>query len=196
MTLNPLNHKRLSSTSRIQSCPRLRNLPIRKYRPIPTRTSPPRPHDLFPRSHRQPPQIRRLPERRPPKDRGLPSPHPGWVIAQGLHRMTAPKPASRFFGSCLRTVRPAMAPSEHVIAIAVRNTLPEFLTTAAETSLRVKLIADRLDLSGPGGWGSPRAGGALWASPALPSVRFPLRLHIFIADRLDLSGTEARSLTG
>jgi hypothetical protein len=30
MTLNPLNHKRLSPTSRIQSCPRLLNLPFHR----------------------------------------------------------------------------------------------------------------------------------------------------------------------
>jgi hypothetical protein len=51
MTLNPLNHKRLSSTSRMSVGP-------------------------------MEPKLDSLPERRPPKDRGLPSPHPGWVIAQ------------------------------------------------------------------------------------------------------------------
>jgi hypothetical protein len=32
-------------------------------------------------------------------------------------------------------------------AIAMRNTLPEFLATAAKTSILVKFIRDRIDLS-------------------------------------------------
>jgi hypothetical protein len=38
--------------------------------------------------------------------------------------------------------------SDHqVVAVALRNTLPEFLATAAKTSVLVKFIRDRLDLS-------------------------------------------------
>jgi len=37
--------------------------------------------------------------------------------------------------------------SEQVVAVALRNTLPEFLATAAKTSILVKFIRDRLDLS-------------------------------------------------
>jgi hypothetical protein len=91
-----------------------------------------------------------LPERRPPKNCGLPSPHPGWVIAQGLLRIlsaTTLKLVWRFFASWFRTVRPGLAPSEHVVAVALRNTLPEFVATAAKTSILVKFIRDRLDLS-------------------------------------------------
>jgi hypothetical protein len=39
------------------------------------------PQDFFTPSHRQPSQIACLPEGRAPKDRGLPSPHSGWIIA-------------------------------------------------------------------------------------------------------------------
>ena len=49
--------------------------------------------------------------------------------------------------SFARTVRPGLAPSEQVVAVALRNTLPEFLATAAKTSILVKFIRDRLDLS-------------------------------------------------
>ena len=37
--------------------------------------------------------------------------------------------------------------SEQVVAVALRNTLPEFLATAAKNSILVKFIRDRLDLS-------------------------------------------------
>jgi hypothetical protein len=72
------------------------------------------------------------------------------LIAQGLLQIlsaTKPKLVWRFFGSWLRTVRPGLAPSEQVVAVALRNTLPEFLATAAKTSILVKFIRDRLDLS-------------------------------------------------
>ena len=84
-----------------------------------------------------------VPERHPSKDRGLPSPHPGCVIAQGplqILSATTPKLVWRLFGSCLRTLPPALAPSEQVVVIALRNTLPESLATAAKTSILVKFI--------------------------------------------------------
>ncbi len=40
-----------------------------------------------------------------------------------------------------------LAPSEQVVAIALRSTLPEFLATAAKTVILVKFLRDRLDLS-------------------------------------------------
>lgn len=42
---------------------------------------------------------------------------------------------------------PGTGPSEQLVAVALRNTLPEFLATAAKTSILVKFIRDRLDLS-------------------------------------------------
>jgi hypothetical protein len=72
------------------------------------------------------------------------------LIAQGLLQiLSATKPTLvwQSFGSWIRTVRPGLAPSEHVVAIALRNTLPEFLATAAKPSILVKFIRDRLDLS-------------------------------------------------
>jgi hypothetical protein len=72
------------------------------------------------------------------------------LIAQGLLQIlsaTTPKLVWGFFGSWLRTVRPGLAPSEQVVAVALRNTLPEFLATAAKTAILVKFIRDRLDLS-------------------------------------------------
>lgn len=72
------------------------------------------------------------------------------LIAQGLLQILAakaPKLVWLSFGSWLRTIRPRLAPSELVVAIALRNTLPEFLATAAKTSILVKFIRARLDLS-------------------------------------------------
>ncbi len=72
------------------------------------------------------------------------------LITQGLLQIlsaTMPKSVWRSFGSWIRTIRPGLAPSEQVAAIAMRNTLPEFLAGAAKTATLVKFLRDRLDLS-------------------------------------------------
>ena len=72
------------------------------------------------------------------------------LIAQGLIQILSakmPKQVWRSFGSWIRTIRPGLAPSEQVVAVALRNTLPEFLTTTTKTSILAKFIRDRLDLS-------------------------------------------------
>jgi len=72
------------------------------------------------------------------------------LIAQGLLQILSARNPQRVwqsFGSWIRTVRPGLAPSEQVAAIALRNTLPEFLAAAAKTSILVKFIRDHLDLS-------------------------------------------------
>jgi hypothetical protein len=72
------------------------------------------------------------------------------LIAQGLLQILSARSPQRVwqsFGSWIRTIRPGLAPSEQVAAIAMRNTLPEFLATATKTSILVKFIRDRIDLS-------------------------------------------------
>ena len=72
------------------------------------------------------------------------------LIAQGLLQILSamePKLVWLSFGSWIRTVRGGLAPSEQVVAIALRSTLPEFLATAAKTVILVKFLRDRLDLS-------------------------------------------------
>ena len=72
------------------------------------------------------------------------------LIAQGLLQILSamkPKLVWLSFGSWIRTVRQGLAPSEQVVAIALRNTFPEFLATAAKTVILVKFLRDRLDLS-------------------------------------------------
>ena len=49
------------------------------------------------------------------------------------------------FGSWLRTIRPGVAPSELVVACALRQTLPEFLLNNEETASIAKFIGERQD---------------------------------------------------
>jgi hypothetical protein len=49
------------------------------------------------------------------------------------------------FGSWLRTIRPGVAPSELVVATALRQSLPEFLLNSAETAPIAKFILERQD---------------------------------------------------
>jgi hypothetical protein len=72
------------------------------------------------------------------------------LIAQGLLQIlsaTIPKAIWRSFGSWIRTIRPGLAPSEQVAAIAMRNTLPEFLASTATAVSFVKFLRRRIDLS-------------------------------------------------
>jgi hypothetical protein len=72
------------------------------------------------------------------------------LIAQGLLQILSaktPESVWRSFGSWIRTVRPGLAPSEQVAAIAMRNTLPELLAGSAVNSILVKFLRDRIDLS-------------------------------------------------
>ena len=72
------------------------------------------------------------------------------IIAQGLLQIlsaTHPKLIWQSFGSWIRTIRPGLAPSEQVVATALRNTLPDFLAPDTNTSILVKFIRSRLDLS-------------------------------------------------
>ena len=72
------------------------------------------------------------------------------LIAQGLLQIlsaTMSMSVWRSFGSWIRTIRPGLAPSEQVAAIAMRHALPEFIADAARTSTFVKFLRDRIDLS-------------------------------------------------
>jgi hypothetical protein len=72
------------------------------------------------------------------------------LIAQGLLQIlsaTVPKSVWQSFGSWIRTIRPGLAPSEQVAAIALGNTLPGFLAGSAKTSILVKFLRHRIDLS-------------------------------------------------
>ena len=71
------------------------------------------------------------------------------LIAQGLLQIlsaTVPRAIWRSFGSWIRTVRLGLAPSEQVVAIALRNTLPDFLADTDQASIFTKFLRDRIDL--------------------------------------------------
>lgn len=70
------------------------------------------------------------------------------IIAQGLLQTLAvlkPVAVWRHFGSWLRTVRDGVAPSERVVALAMRNTLPQFLADTARNAILAKFIRERID---------------------------------------------------
>jgi hypothetical protein len=72
------------------------------------------------------------------------------LIAQGLLQILSATMSTsvwRSYGSWIRTIRPGLAPSEQVAAIAMRHALPEFIAGAAKTSIFVKFLRDRIDLS-------------------------------------------------
>jgi hypothetical protein len=69
-------------------------------------------------------------------------------IAQGLLQylaLTCRAQVWTHFGSWLRTMNPAQAPSEAVVAQALRNTLPEFLVSKPEAHDLKKFILERID---------------------------------------------------
>ena len=53
----------------------------------------------------------------------------------------------KYFGSWLRTIRPGILPSELVVAVAMRHTLPVFLADSQPDHPLAKFIRERIDLS-------------------------------------------------
>ncbi len=51
------------------------------------------------------------------------------------------------FGSWIRTIRPGTPPSEFVTSLALRNSLPEFLSSSPEQATFTKFLTDRIDLN-------------------------------------------------
>ena len=71
------------------------------------------------------------------------------LIAQGLLQTLAllcTAPVWKHFGSWLRTVRPGILPSEFVVALALRHSLPQFLTDSPLDHALAQFIRDRIDL--------------------------------------------------
>ena len=71
------------------------------------------------------------------------------IIAHGLLQILAvlePQRVWGMFGSWIRTIRPGIAPSEQVVASALRYELPEFLKANSLTSTFAKFLHDRIDL--------------------------------------------------
>ena len=77
------------------------------------------------------------------------------LIAQGLLQMLAilyPDTVWQRFGSWLRTIRPGVAPSEQVVALALRESLPEIIAGFKKTNPLVKIISENLDIDRAEGW--------------------------------------------
>ena len=71
------------------------------------------------------------------------------LVAQGLLQIlsaTSSELVWRSFGSWFRTIRPGLAPSELVTAIALRNSLPEFLADNQNNPILTKFLLERIDL--------------------------------------------------
>jgi hypothetical protein len=74
------------------------------------------------------------------------------IIAQGLMQYLAvvyPQAIWHSFGSWLRTIRPGIAPSEFVVAEALRQSLPHFLLSNENTHAFAKFIAQRKNTEDP-----------------------------------------------
>lgn len=72
------------------------------------------------------------------------------LIAQGIMQIiatTLPRQVWRSFGSWLRTTRSNRCPSEFVVSIALRNTLPEFLADESCAPILTKFLRGIIDLS-------------------------------------------------
>src|SRR6266852_5514359 len=72
------------------------------------------------------------------------------LISQGVLQCiatTAPALVWSSFGSWLCTIRPGIPPSELVVMIALRNSLPDFLIASGPGDLLRKFLRDRLDLT-------------------------------------------------
>jgi len=71
------------------------------------------------------------------------------IVAQGLLQILAvlePVAVWRGYGSWLRTLRIGVPPSERVVALALRNALPQFLADSAKTAILPQFIRKRIDL--------------------------------------------------
>ncbi len=72
------------------------------------------------------------------------------LIAQGIMlalATTMPEVVWRHFGSWLRTRRPGVCPSERVVSIALRNSLPDFLAADACAADLTIFLRERMDFS-------------------------------------------------
>ena len=71
------------------------------------------------------------------------------IVAQGLLQALAvlePVAVWRNYGSWLRTVWVGVPPSERAVALALRNTLPQFLADTDKTAFLAKFVRKRIDL--------------------------------------------------
>ena len=72
------------------------------------------------------------------------------VIAQGILQVLSIRCTAavwRHFGSWIRTIRPDILPSELVVSVSLRHSLPLFLADSPDDNILAKFIRQRLDIS-------------------------------------------------
>ena len=72
------------------------------------------------------------------------------IIAQGMLQYLSLCHADKiwkYFGSWIRTIRPGVLPSEQVVACALRNIMPEFLSVSGDEQILAKFIRKKIDVS-------------------------------------------------
>jgi hypothetical protein len=96
--------------------------------------------------HMKPPKYREMVRR---KIRAYHCHMQAGIIAHGLLQylsLTRTQHVWKSFGSWIRTIRPGILPSEMVVAVAMRNTVPEFLADSSENTILAEFITDKIDL--------------------------------------------------
>ena len=71
------------------------------------------------------------------------------VVAQGMLQylsLAHTKTVWKSFGSWIRTIRPGVLPSEQVVAVAMRNVMPEFLAGSDKDQILAQFIRERIDV--------------------------------------------------
>jgi hypothetical protein len=71
------------------------------------------------------------------------------IVAQGMLQYLSLSNANliwKSFGSWIRTIRPGVLPSEQVVAVAMRNVMPEFLAVSDREQILAQFIKDKIDI--------------------------------------------------
>jgi len=71
------------------------------------------------------------------------------IIAQGMLQYLSLSHATmvwKSFGSWIRTIRPGVLPSEQVVAVAMRNVLPDFLGVSDKKQILAQFIREKIDV--------------------------------------------------
>jgi hypothetical protein len=71
------------------------------------------------------------------------------IVAQGMLQYLSLAHADmvwKSFGSWIRTIRPGVLPSEQVVAVALRNVMPEFLAVLDKEQILAQFIRERIDV--------------------------------------------------
>jgi hypothetical protein len=71
------------------------------------------------------------------------------IVAQGMLQYLSLAHTDKVwksFGSWIRTIRSGVLPSEQVVAIAMRNVMPEFLAVSDNEQILAQFIRERIDV--------------------------------------------------